>query len=64
MSYIPSKNQKLAVGGLPEKILTALQPVLDEHASEEAAINKCSVAAHYVGKIEDDVENNLTQGKA
>lgn len=53
---------KLAVGGLPEKILTALQPVLDEHASEEAALNKCSVAAHYVGKIEEDVEINLTQG--
>ncbi|PRQ45796.1 hypothetical protein RchiOBHm_Chr3g0495551 [Rosa chinensis] len=53
---------KLAVGGLPEKILTALQPVLDEHASEEAALNKCSVAAHYVGKIEEEVENNLTQG--
>ncbi|KAK9951449.1 hypothetical protein M0R45_006890 [Rubus argutus] len=53
---------KLAVGGLPEKILAALQPVLDEHASEEAALNKCSVAAHYVGKIEEDVEINLTQG--
>ncbi|KAL6223490.1 hypothetical protein ACLB2K_006876 [Fragaria x ananassa] len=53
---------KLAVGGLPEKLLTALQPVLDEHATEEGALNKCSVAARYVGKIEEDVENNLTQG--
>ncbi|KAL6228402.1 hypothetical protein ACLB2K_002352 [Fragaria x ananassa] len=53
---------KLAVGGLLEKLLTALQPVLDEHATEEGALNKCSVAARYVGKIEEDVENNLTQG--
>lgn len=54
----------MAVGGLPEKLLTALQPVLDEHATEEGALNKCSVAARYVGKIEEDVENNLTQGKS
>ncbi|CAL8168351.1 unnamed protein product [Prunus armeniaca] len=53
---------KLAVGGLPEKILTAFQPVLEEHLSEEAALNKCSAALHHVGKIDEDVENTLTHG--
>lgn len=64
MRYYSSKPQKLAVGGLPEKILTAFQPVLEEHLSEEAALNKCSAALHHVGKIDEDVENTLTHGKA
>ncbi|PON89769.1 hypothetical protein TorRG33x02_144490 [Trema orientale] len=53
---------KLSVGGLPEKIITAFQSVLDEHVNEEAALNKCSTALQYVGKLEEDAENALTQG--
>ncbi|KAG6691036.1 hypothetical protein I3842_10G044000 [Carya illinoinensis] len=53
---------KLAVGGLPEKILTAFQSVLDEHSTEEAALSKCNATVHHVGKIEEDVECTLTQG--
>jgi len=55
--------QKLAVGCLPEKILSAFQPVLDEHHNEEAALNNCSAAVLGVGKVVEDVENTLAQGK-
>ncbi|KAB1223094.1 hypothetical protein CJ030_MR2G013653 [Morella rubra] len=53
---------KLAVGGLPEKILTAFQSVLDQHLAEEATLNNCNDAVHHVGRIEEDVESSLTQG--
>ncbi|KAI3437035.1 hypothetical protein J3R85_005765 [Psidium guajava] len=53
---------KLAVGGLPEKILTAYQSVLDEHFTEEAALDKYSAAATQLEKIEEDAESNSTQG--
>ncbi|KAM1196785.1 hypothetical protein ACFX2G_008542 [Malus domestica] len=59
-----SVRLKLAVGGLPEKILTAFQPVLDEHLTEEAALHKCNAAVLYVGKIDEDVENTLIHGKS
>lgn len=52
----------MAVGGLPEKIITAFQSVLDEHHNEEAALNKCSTALQSVGRIED-AENALSRGK-
>lgn len=58
-----SSMQKLAVGCLPEKILSAFQPVLDEHLNEEAALKNCSAAVHGVGKVVEDVENTLSQGK-
>lgn len=54
----------MAVGGLPEKILTAFQSVLDEHSTEEATLSKCSTSVRHVGKIEEDVESNLIQGKS
>lgn len=55
--------QKLAVGGLPEKILTAFQFVLDEHPNEEAALDKCNATVRHVGKLMEDIENMLAQGK-
>ena len=58
-----SSLQKLAVGGLPEKILTAFQPILDQHLNEEASLNNCSAAVREVGKVVEDVENTLAQGK-
>ncbi|KAL5546892.1 hypothetical protein UlMin_006579 [Ulmus minor] len=53
---------KLAVGGLPEKIITAFQSVLDEHQKEEVALNKCSTVLQHVGKLEEDIESVLIQG--
>lgn len=53
---------KLAVGGLPEKIVTALQLVHDEAVSEEAALNKCRNAVSCVQEIEKDVVNASSQG--
>ena len=58
-----SSLQKLAVGCLPEKILTAFQPVLDEHLNEKDALNNCSAAVREVGKVVEDVENTLAHGK-
>ncbi|GAV57480.1 CTD_bind domain-containing protein [Cephalotus follicularis] len=52
---------KLAVGDLPEKILTAYQSVLDEHTNEEAVLNKCYAAAVHVGEIADN-EYTSNQG--
>ncbi|KAL0337852.1 UNVERIFIED_CONTAM: hypothetical protein Scaly_2060300 [Sesamum calycinum] len=53
---------KLAVGGLPEKILTALQLVHDEAVNEEAALNKCRNAVSCVQEIEKDIVNASSQG--
>ncbi|XP_057949253.1 uncharacterized protein LOC131144568 [Malania oleifera] len=53
---------KLAVGGLPERIVTAFQSVHDEHLNEETALNKCEGAVLCVGKLEKDVESTFSQG--
>lgn len=53
---------KLAVGGMPEKILTAFQLVHDEHVNEETALNNCEGAVRRIGDMERDVESNSTQG--
>ncbi|KAK7290711.1 hypothetical protein RIF29_05316 [Crotalaria pallida] len=53
---------KLAVGCLPEKILTSFQSVLDEHPNEEAALSKCDAATRDYSKLVEDVENTLAQG--
>lgn len=52
---------KLAVGGMPEKIVSALQSVYDEHVDEEAAFNKCNAAGRIVGTIEKDIGNTSFQ---
>lgn len=57
-----SLRLKLAIGCLPEKILTALHSVNEEHPNEEAALNKCNAAVSQVGKLVEDVENTLSQG--
>ncbi|KAL3629789.1 hypothetical protein CASFOL_027011 [Castilleja foliolosa] len=48
---------KLAVGGLPERILSAMQLVQDEVANEEEALDKCRDAISCVQKMEKDVGN-------
>lgn len=56
------KIQKLAVGGIPEKILTAFKLVHDEDVNEEAALNQFRSAVPHVQEIEKDVENISSQG--
>ncbi|GMI84583.1 hypothetical protein HRI_002127600 [Hibiscus trionum] len=53
---------KLAVGGLPEKILTAYQSVLEDNSNEDTALNKCSAAVQNLIKIGEDVQSSLAQG--
>ncbi|XP_058080116.1 actin cytoskeleton-regulatory complex protein PAN1-like [Magnolia sinica] len=53
---------KLAIGGMPEKIVTAFQSVHDEHFKEDTALNKCKAAIRRVGKMEKDVDNACIQG--
>ncbi|KAG1338260.1 regulation of nuclear pre-mRNA domain-containing protein 1A [Cocos nucifera] len=55
-------SSKLAVGGMPEKIVTAYQAVLEEHFSEDTALNKCKSATRLVEKMEKDVDDACTQG--
>ncbi|KAH1133364.1 hypothetical protein GLYMA_05G087600v4 [Glycine max] len=57
-----SVRLKLAVGCLPEKLLTSLHSVHDEHLNEEFALNKCNAVVHQVGKLVEDAENILAQG--
>ncbi|KAK4851004.1 hypothetical protein QYF36_011728 [Acer negundo] len=59
---VNSVRIKLAVGGPPEKIITAFQSVLDEHLNEETALNNCNGAVHHVSKLGEDVENAPAQG--
>ncbi|KAF5199595.1 Regulation of nuclear pre-mrna domain-containing protein 1b [Thalictrum thalictroides] len=51
---------KLAVGGTPEKIVSALHSVHDELLKEDTALNKCDVAVCRMEKMEKDVENAST----
>uniref|UniRef100_A0A2P2KFM0 CID domain-containing protein n=1 Tax=Rhizophora mucronata TaxID=61149 RepID=A0A2P2KFM0_RHIMU len=53
---------KLAVGGLPEKILTSFQSIFDEHINEEATLSKSHAAVSQMGKIREDMENASNLG--
>ncbi|XP_008786746.2 regulation of nuclear pre-mRNA domain-containing protein 1A-like [Phoenix dactylifera] len=53
---------KLAVGGMPEKVVTAYQAILDEHFNEDTALNKCKAAAYLVETMEKDVNDACAQG--
>ncbi|KAE8684722.1 ELMO/CED-12 family protein isoform 1 [Hibiscus syriacus] len=53
---------KLAVGGLPEKILSAYQSVIEDNSNEDTALNKCSAAVQNLIKIEENVGSSLAQG--
>ncbi|KAK9170617.1 hypothetical protein Syun_002757 [Stephania yunnanensis] len=52
---------KLAIGGLPEKIVTAFQSVHDEHFKEDTALSKCKAAVQHVEKIEKEFEIACSQ---
>lgn len=51
--------QKLAVGDIPEKIMTAMHAVHDESGMEDTALNNCEAAVRRFGNLERDIE---TQG--
>ncbi|KAJ0521378.1 putative CID domain-containing protein [Helianthus annuus] len=52
-----SLRLKLAVGGLPEKIMTAFHLVHDENATEDTALNNCESAVRRFGDLERDIES-------
>ena len=62
MSVLGHLLQKLAVGGMPEKIVSAFQSIYDENTHEEAALNKCEAALRIVGKMEKAIESTSIQG--
>lgn len=53
---------KLAVGGMPEKIVTSYQPLFDENLNEEAALNNCSTSVGHLEKIEKDLNEASISG--
>ncbi|KAK8483096.1 hypothetical protein V6N13_148297 [Hibiscus sabdariffa] len=53
---------KLAVGGLPEKIITAYQTVLEDNPNEDTVLNKCNAAVQNLSKLGENVESSLAQG--
>lgn len=55
--------QKLAVGGLPEKIISAFQVVHEEIVNEEAAFDKCESAISGVKELRIDIESSFASGK-
>ncbi|GAB2272710.1 hypothetical protein Dimus_007530 [Dionaea muscipula] len=57
-----SESQKLTVGGLLEKIVTAFHSVHDENPNEEDALVKCSAAALLVERMEKDVDDTTVKG--
>lgn len=53
---------KLAVGCMPEKIITAFQSVHDDNGDEEVVLNNCKSAVQIVGKLQKNVEESGGQG--
>lgn len=54
--------QKLAVGALPEKIVTSYHSVHDQNVDEEAAFNKFKSVIFRGGEIERNVEEMSAHG--
>uniref|UniRef100_A0A0E0BEU6 CID domain-containing protein n=1 Tax=Oryza glumipatula TaxID=40148 RepID=A0A0E0BEU6_9ORYZ len=55
-------TKKLTIGGMPEKIVTAYQSVLDQHFDEDTALNKCNNAVSVLERMDKDVDDACTQG--
>ncbi|CAM0950387.1 unnamed protein product [Alopecurus aequalis] len=51
---------KLTVSGMPEKIITAYQSVLDQYFDEDTAINKCKTTVSVLEKMDKDVDEACT----
>ncbi|PUZ62814.1 hypothetical protein GQ55_3G016800 [Panicum hallii var. hallii] len=54
--------KKLTVGGMPEKIVTAYQSVLDQHFDEDTALNKCKSTVCVLERINKDIDDASTNG--
>ncbi|KAF8706432.1 hypothetical protein HU200_030703 [Digitaria exilis] len=54
--------KKLTVGGMPEKIVTAYQSVLDQHFDEDTALNKCKSTVGVLERINKDIDDGSTNG--
>jgi regulator of Ty1 transposition protein 103 len=48
---------------MPEKIVTAYQPVLDQHFDEDTALNKCKSTVGVLERINKDIGDASTNGK-
>lgn len=56
-------NQKLTIGSMAEKIVSAFHLVLSEHANQDAEMSKCKSAVHRVRKMEKDVDIACQNGE-
>ncbi|XP_044980979.1 regulation of nuclear pre-mRNA domain-containing protein 2-like [Hordeum vulgare subsp. vulgare] len=54
--------KELTVCGMPEKIVTAYQSVVDQYFDEDAALNKCKTTVNVLEKMDKDVDNACTHG--
>ncbi|XP_010678191.1 uncharacterized protein LOC104893754 isoform X2 [Beta vulgaris subsp. vulgaris] len=53
---------KLAVGGFPERIVSAFHGLHDESLNEESMLTKCNAAVLSVERILKEVENTISRG--
>jgi regulator of Ty1 transposition protein 103 len=53
----------LAVGGMPEKIVTSYQSLFDENFNEEMASSNCSTSVGILEKIEKGLNEASISGK-
>ncbi|XP_021863825.2 uncharacterized protein [Spinacia oleracea] len=53
---------KLAIGGLPEKIVSAFHSLHDECSDEESILVKCNATVHSVERVLKEVEATTSQG--
>ncbi|AQK57152.1 ENTH/VHS family protein [Zea mays] len=54
--------KKLTVGGMPEKIVSAYQLVLDQHFDEDTALNKCKTTLGLLERINKDINDSIING--
>jgi len=54
--------KKLTVGGMPEKIVSAYQLVLDQHFDEDTALNKCKTTLGLLERINKDINDAIING--
>ncbi|CAD6258526.1 unnamed protein product [Miscanthus lutarioriparius] len=54
--------KKLTVGGMPEKIVSAYQSVLDQHFDEDTALNKCKTTVGLLERINKDINDASING--
>uniref|UniRef100_A0A0D9WA36 CID domain-containing protein n=1 Tax=Leersia perrieri TaxID=77586 RepID=A0A0D9WA36_9ORYZ len=58
-----SVKLRLGVGGVAERIVSALHTVLSEQTDEDADLEKCKTSMRHVGKMEKDVNSACSKGE-